>query len=90
MLNRVQLSVESIQSRTQRDEEEHRAQLRYDLVDALSTKLPADRALLSDQLTVVSVPSREQLAVGFPSRTQRDEEEHRIQLHHDLTDAVST
>ena len=89
--SREKLAIESISSRTQGDEEEHRAQLHHDLVDALSTKLPADRALLNCQLAVVPVPSREQLAVeSFPSRTQRDEAEHRFQRSHDLVDALST
>ena len=43
--SREQLAVESIPSRKQRDEAEHRVQLRHDLVDASSTKSPADRTL---------------------------------------------
>ena len=91
-LEREQLAVESIPSRTQRDEEEHRAQPRHGLVvDALSTKPPADRTLFHGQLAVVPVPSREQLAVeSIPSRTQRDEGEHRVQPRNDLVDPVPT
>ena len=89
--SREQLSVESTLSRSQRDEAEHRVQLRHGLVDPVSTKLPADRVLSNGQLSVVPVPSREQIAVkSIPSRTQRDEEESRAQLRHDLVDALST
>ena len=56
VMSREQLAVESNPSRTQRDEEEHRAQPHHDLVDALPTKSPADLALLNDQLEVVSDP----------------------------------
>ena len=85
------LGVEPIPSRTQRGEEENRAQLRHDLADASSTKSPADRALLSGKLAVVPIPGREQLSVGsIPSRTQRDEEKHRVQPRHDLVGALST
>ena len=91
VLSREQLSVEPIPSQTQRDEDEYRAQLRHDLVDAVSTNSPADRTLLNDQLEVVPVPSRELLAVeSIPSGTQRGEAERRAQLRHDLVDAVST
>ena len=45
VLCREQLSVESIPNRTQRDEEGHRTQPRHDLIDAVSTKLPADQTL---------------------------------------------
>ena len=89
--SREKLAVESTLCRTQRDEAEHRLQLRHDLVDALSTKSPADRTPLNDRLEVVPVLSRKQLAVeSIPTRTQWDEEEHRAQPHHDLIDAVST
>ena len=89
--SRGQLAIGSIPSRTQRDEAEHHVQLRHNFVDALSMKSPADRTLLNDQLEVIPVLSCEQLAVELiPSRTQRDEEEHRARLHHDLVDASST
>ena len=89
--SREKLAVASIPSRTQRDEEEHLVELRHGLVDAVSTKSPADRALFNGQLEVVRVPSREQLAVeSIQSRTQRDEEEHLAQLRQYLVDALST
>ena len=67
-LSREQLAVESIPSRTQRDEEVYLAQLRHDHVNALSTKSPADRALLNILLAAFPVPSRKQLAVqSIPS-----------------------
>ena len=91
VLSREQLSVESIRNRTQRDEEEHRAQPHHNLIDAVSTKSPADRTLSHGHLAVVPVPSREKLAVESTlCRTQRDEAEHRLQLRHDLVDALST
>ena len=91
VLSRTQLAVESITSRTQRDEEENLAQPRHDLIDALSTKPPADRTLFHGQLAVGPVPSCEQLSVGsIPSRTQRDEGERRAQPRHNLIGAVST
>ena len=75
------LAVKSISSRTQRDEEERRALLRHGLIDAVSTKSPADRSLFFGQLAAVLVPSREQLAVGsIPSRTERDEKERRARF----------
>ena len=87
--SREQLAVESTPSRTQRGEEEHRSQLRRDLVDALSTKSPADRTLLSDLLEVAPVPSREKPAVeSISSRNQRGEEEHRPELFQDLAGAL--
>ena len=87
MNSRVHSFVESIPSRIQQGEAEHRSQLHHDLVDAFLTKSPADQALLNDQLEVVPVPSREQLAVeSIPSRTQRGEAEHRVQLRHDLVE----
>ena len=62
--SRVKLSIETIRSRTQRDEADRRVQLRHNLVDALSTKSPADQTLLDDQIEDVLVLSQEQLAVG--------------------------
>ena len=55
-----QLAVKSMPSRTQRDEAENRVQLRHNPADALSTKPPAGRILLSDQLEIALVMSREQ------------------------------
>ena len=61
--SREQFAVESIPNRTQRGGAEHRVQLRHDLADALSTKSPANRALLKRQLAAIPVPSRDQFAV---------------------------
>ena len=89
--SREQLAVGLIPNRTQRDGAEHRVQLRQDLVDAMSTKSPAIRALLNGQLVSVPVPSRDQHAVeSLPNRTQRDGAWNRALLHQDLVDAVST
>ena len=91
VLGREKLADESTPSRTHRDGEKYRAQLHHNVVDALSAKSPADRALWNDQLEAVPVPSREQLAVESTlCRTQRNEAEHRVQLRHDLVDALST
>ena len=84
------LAFESVPIPTQRDAVEHRVWLCYNLADVMSTKSPADRALLNGQLVVVPVPNREQLTVeSIQSQTQQDEEKQRAQPRHDLASALS-